>query len=241
VSPTYNLRVWCEENGELGERILEEWDDPEKGPEEVTRGSPYRARWKCRECGRTFHTTVKNRTSKSSGPTGCKGCLDMVATETHNLKLFCDDSRGRLAHLPGEWNHRSKRMEDFTPASAEIVPWMCGKCGGGWKATIYHRTRSERPSGCPGCSGRVPTETHNLKLFCEESGGRIDHLPGEWNHRSKRMEDFTPASREGAVEVREVRERVELKSEHAGAIPVTCALGALAHSLHDVLHGYWRG
>jgi hypothetical protein len=164
VSPTYNLRVWCEENGELGERILEEWDDPEKGPEEVTRGSPYRARWKCRECGRTFHTTVKNRTSKSSGPTGCKGCLDMVATETHNLKLFCDDSRGRLAHLPGEWNHRSKRMEDFTPAS-----------------------------------------------------------------------------REGAVEVREVRERVELKSEHAGAIPVTCALGALAHSLHDVLHGYWRG
>jgi hypothetical protein len=45
--------------------------------------------------------------------------------------------------------------------------------------------------------------------------------------------------RDRAVEVR-VRER-ELKSEHAGAIPVTCALGALAHSLHEVLHGYWRG
>jgi hypothetical protein len=138
LSPWNNLRVWCEENGELGERILEEWDYPEKGPEDVTRGSTYRARWKCRECGRTFHTQVRNRNtgSKVSGPAGCKGCLDMVATETHNLKKFCDDSGGWLAHLPGEWNHRTKRMEDFTPASAAIVPWRCGKCGkcggGGW-------------------------------------------------------------------------------------------------------------
>ena len=57
--------------------------------------------------------------------------MDMVATETHNLKLFCDESGGRLAPLTGEWNHRTKRMEDFTPASSDIVPWRCGKCGGG--------------------------------------------------------------------------------------------------------------
>ena len=74
--------------------------------------------------------------------------MDMVATETHNLKKFCDDSGGWLAHLPGEWNHRTKRMEDFTPASAAIVPWRCG-CGWKWKATICDRTRSDRPSGCP--------------------------------------------------------------------------------------------
>jgi hypothetical protein len=94
LSPTNNLRVWCEENGELGERILEEWDDPEMGPEEVTRGSKYRARWKCRECGRTFHAQVGARTSvTTSGPTGCKS-LHLVATETHNLKNFCDESGG---------------------------------------------------------------------------------------------------------------------------------------------------
>jgi hypothetical protein len=104
LSSTNNLRVWCEENGELGERILEEWDDPEMGPEEVTRGSTYSARWKCRECGRTLHAQVGHRTRTSSkvrGPSGCKGCLDMVATETHNLKLFCDESGGRLAPLTG--------------------------------------------------------------------------------------------------------------------------------------------
>ena len=79
LSPTNNVRVWCEENGELGERILEEWDDPEKSPEEMTRGSIYRARWKCRECGRTFYAQVNDRTNKARGPTGCKGCLDLVA------------------------------------------------------------------------------------------------------------------------------------------------------------------
>jgi hypothetical protein len=66
-------------------------------PEELTRGMNYRARWKCRECGRTFHAGVKHRTSKSTGPTGCKGCLDLVATETHNLKKFCDE---RTSHPP---------------------------------------------------------------------------------------------------------------------------------------------
>ena len=164
LSSTNNLRVWCEENGELGERILEEWDDPEMGPEEVTRGSTYSARWKCRECGRTLHAQVGHRTRTSSkvrGPSGCKGCLDMVATETHNLNVFCDESGGRLDHLSGEWNHRTKRIEDFTPASNEKVPWKCGECGGEWKASIKDRTRSDRPSGCPECNpgGVQPTET----------------------------------------------------------------------------------
>ena len=78
--------------------------------------------------------------------------MDMVATETHNLKLACEESGGRLDHLPGEWNHRTKRMEDFTPASTAIVPWKCGACGGVWKARINNRTNSEHPTGCPECN-----------------------------------------------------------------------------------------
>ena len=43
LSPTYNLRVWCKEVGEeLGEKLLEEWDDPVLEPWEVTRGSSHR-------------------------------------------------------------------------------------------------------------------------------------------------------------------------------------------------------
>ena len=68
--------------------------------------------------------------------------------------MFCDESGGRLDHLPREWNHPSKRMEDFAPASNEIVPSRCVKCGNEWNATISHRTNSERPTGCPECYTR---------------------------------------------------------------------------------------
>jgi hypothetical protein len=196
LSPTYNLQVWCEEVGEeLGEKLLEEWDDPVLEPWEVTRASGHRARWMCRECGWSFHARVADRT-KSDGPTGCKACAGRVATETHNLALACAQSGGQLAHLPGEWHHPTKRMEDFTPASNRKVPWRCGTCEWEWDAMIHDRTRSDRPRGCPACAGMVATETHNLALACEESGGRLAHLPGEWNHPTKRMEDFTPASGE---------------------------------------------
>jgi len=42
--PTNNLKVRCEEVGkELGEQLLEEWDDPALEPWEVTRASGHRA------------------------------------------------------------------------------------------------------------------------------------------------------------------------------------------------------
>jgi rubredoxin len=155
-SPTYNLRVWCEEVGEeLGEKLLEEWDDPVLEPWEVTRGSDHRARWRCRECGWSFHTNVKDRT-KSKHPTGCAACAGKVPTETHNLALACEESGGRLAHLPGEWIHPTKRMEDFTPHSSKRVPWRCGTCGWEWNAVIFSRTSTSTgftngPTGCPAC------------------------------------------------------------------------------------------
>jgi hypothetical protein len=74
-----------------------------------------------------------------------------VATATHNLKLTCEESGGRLKHLLGEWNHPTMRMEDFCPASNVKVPW---KCGWKWDARIRNRTASENPTGCPECYTR---------------------------------------------------------------------------------------
>jgi len=92
LSPTYNLQVWCEAVGEeLGEKLLEEWDDPVLELWEVTRGSGHRARWMCRECGWSFHTTVDNRT-RSDRPTGCQACAGKVATEANNMALACEES-----------------------------------------------------------------------------------------------------------------------------------------------------
>jgi predicted Zn-ribbon and HTH transcriptional regulator len=199
-----SLETWCEENGERGARLLEEYADTEKIAREVTKGSNHKALWDCADCGHEWRTRVGNRTRNYDRPTGCPACTTpgVQATETHNLKLTCEESEGQLEHLLGQWKHLTKRMEDFTPGSAVKVPWKCGKCGEKWDATINSRTRSENPSGCPGCNppppipGIVATETHNLKLTCEESGGQLAHLLEEWDHPTMRMEDFTPASHE---------------------------------------------
>ena len=151
------FETWCEENGERGARLLAEYADTEKGPREVTKASHHEALWNCRDCGHEWRTQVCART-KSKHPSDCPACAGQVATKTHNLKLTCEESEGRLAHLPGQWNHPTMRMEEFCPASRERVPWKCGKCGAEWNATIHKRTNSEHPSGCPGCNtGRQKT------------------------------------------------------------------------------------
>jgi hypothetical protein len=197
------FETWCEENGERGARLLAEYADTEKSAREVTKGSGYKALWSCRDCEHEWRATVKDRT-RSDRPTGCPACTTsgVQATATHNLKLTCEESEGRLELLLGEWNHRTKRMEDFTPRSQAKVPWQCGECGEEWDARISNRTRSDRPTGCPKCNytfaarGIVATKTHNLKLTCEESGGQLAHLLGQWNHPTMRMEEFCPASGE---------------------------------------------
>jgi hypothetical protein len=150
-------------------------------------------------CGWKWAATIKDRTrSNRLNVSGCPACAGMVATETNNLALTCAQSEGRLAHLPVEWNHPTMRMEERTTSSQAKVPWKCRKCGGKWDAKISSRTRrvqrTDRPSGCPACAGWVATETNNLALACAQSEGRLAHLPGEWIHPTKRMEDFTTSS-----------------------------------------------
>ena len=141
------FETWCEENGERGARLLAEYADTEKSAREVTKASNHKAPWNCRDCGHEWRTQVGHRTN-SKRPTDCPACATpgVQATETHNLKLTCEESEGRLERLLGQWNHPTKLMEDFTPASNEIVPWKCGKCGEEWDARIQNRTRSDRAS-----------------------------------------------------------------------------------------------
>ena len=181
------LESWCREVGR--EDLLEEWDDPHRGPGEVTRGSPsVMVRWKCRECGHGWPATPNTRTN-SNHPRGCPACAGRVATATNNLKVWCETNWRE--DLLREWAHPNKAPEGFTPGSKEEVQWKCGECGWGWKARIGNRT-SSKPSGCPGCAGKVVTATNNLAVWCGTNGR--EYLLGEWAHPDKGPEDFTPHS-----------------------------------------------
>ena len=144
LSPTNNLRTWCEENGR--EDLLEEWDDLDRGPEDVTRGSTEKVRWKCSkaECGWGWEATMNDRT-RSDRPTGCPACAGTVPTPTSNLEVWCTE-HGR-EDLLEEWVDAGRRPVDFLPASNVKVLWQCGECGWGWEATMNNRTKSKDPTG----------------------------------------------------------------------------------------------
>jgi len=91
-----------------------------------------------------------------------------------------------------EWDEPSRGAHEVTRGSTEKVWWKCGKevCGHRWGAVVKNRTNGQ---GCPACSGRVPTATHNFEVYCQETGR--EELLGEWADRSSRPKDFTPGSR----------------------------------------------
>jgi len=179
------LEDWCPAHGR--EDLLEEWDEPIKGPHEVTRASMEKVWWRCgkEECGHRWAASSGNRTRG----TGCPACAGKVPTATHNFEVYCQET-GR-EELLGEWADRSRRPKDFTPSSRAKVPWHCGECGWVWESTINNRS-SSHPRGCPACAGQVVTPTNNLAVWCAKNGR--EDLLGEWAHRDKAPKDFTPAS-----------------------------------------------
>ena len=115
ATPTFNLKAWCETNGELGARVLEEWDELEnndglggrKRPEDVTRGSAYRAWWKCRVCAHKWSAMVGPRTRRGGVSTVTSHILTFSLLTSH-FSLFTFT----FAHTRILFNIRSS-SEDF--------------------------------------------------------------------------------------------------------------------------------
>ena len=69
---------WCAENGKRGERLANEFR--EELPTELTKGSNYKAKWKCLKCKHVWRAQVNNRT-RSDKPRGCPKCAHNCAGE----------------------------------------------------------------------------------------------------------------------------------------------------------------
>ena len=145
-----SLETWCEENGERGARLLEEYADTEKSAREVTKGSDDKALWNCRDCGHEWLARVGNRT-RSGGkrkPTDCPACSGYGTS----LETWCEENGERGAKLLAEYADTEKGAREVTKASEHKALWSCRDCGHEWRATVKGRTKSDRPNGCPDCN-----------------------------------------------------------------------------------------
>lgn len=120
-----------------------EWDD-QKDISEVSQGSGYRARWRCRHDGRhRWEASVKNRVKGS----GCPYCAG------RKVLSGVDDISTTHPHLAEEWSpENTTSPEEVSAGSSRKVRWTCSAEGSHrWEATVYNRVQG---SGCPYCAGQ---------------------------------------------------------------------------------------
>ena len=199
------LGEWCDENGEYGDKLMEEWYDPDRTVDEVTRGNNiYRALWRC-SAGCTvdgepftWEALVSGRTRPNRQ--GCPGCAGKVPTDAHNLRKWCQDNGEYGQKIVAEWAEPDVNMKDVLPGTEKKLLWRCssGCTVDGepftWEAHGKDRTRPNR-QGCPGCVGHVPTDAHNLLKWCQDNGEYGQKLIEEWAEPDVNMKDVTPGTK----------------------------------------------
>ena len=130
--------------------LVKEWHPTKNGdltPSNFTHGSGKKVWWKCPK-GHDYDSVISSRTRQNK-PKGCRYCSGRSPTKENNLLVLFSD-------VAKEW-HPTKNKDltpsDFTRGSKEKVWWLCPK-GHDYESIIYDRTRKDRPTGCPYCSGR---------------------------------------------------------------------------------------
>ena len=79
-SPTdqNNLLQWCQDNGEYGRKLIEEWAEPDLDMKDVTPGTNKKMWWRCSagctEDGEAFTWEAEVEKRTRSDRTGCPGC-----------------------------------------------------------------------------------------------------------------------------------------------------------------------
>lgn len=125
-------------------QLLAEWDykKNKKKPTDITKGTHYKAWWKCQKCSNEWQSYIFSRIKGH----GCPKCANNKTIEGEN------DLATTNPELLDEWD--CKKNKDIDPTkiynkSSKKVWWKCSKCGNEWLSTIGGRVKYNY--GCPKC------------------------------------------------------------------------------------------
>jgi hypothetical protein len=142
--------------------LVNEWDYEKNHPlipDQFSGKSHKKVWWLCPK-DHSYDSMISDRTRKDK-PRGCPYCSGRRVSKDNNLlSLF--------PKVVSEW-HPTKngelRPEEFASRSHKKVWWLCPK-DHSYDSIISDRTKKDKPSGCPYCSGqRVSGENNLLFLF----------------------------------------------------------------------------
>ncbi|MBP3546849.1 MAG: hypothetical protein J6K16_06960 [Alphaproteobacteria bacterium] len=132
--------------------IAKDWHPIKNGkltPDMFTKGSRYKAWWKCHICGKEIEKSIKNYN-------GCSHCKKENFLNKKNLAIT-------NPQLLEEWNYQKNTNilpSQILASSPKKVWWKCKKCGYEWQAVISNRTRKS-DKGCPCCMNRAIVKGKN--------------------------------------------------------------------------------
>ena len=128
--------------------IAAEWHPTKNGvlePFDFTIGSHEKVWWQCKN-GHEWQAVIKNRTQLKAGCPFCAG---------QRVIKGVNDLQSKFPDIAAEW-HPTKNGDlkpcEVTARTSRKV-WWKGSCGHEWSANISERTRGEKATGCPYCSG----------------------------------------------------------------------------------------
>lgn len=123
IKGTNDLKTWCLENDRA--ELLEQWNDI-KLPDEVAKGSDYKAQWKCKICGGEWSARVSSRTTQKCNCPYCDGKKVLKGFNDLYSKL---KEEGRL-NLIKNWDYETNENPDeYTYRSNKKICLICDKCG----------------------------------------------------------------------------------------------------------------
>ena len=133
-------------------RVASEWHESrnDRGPQDVSAKSAYRAWWHCSTCGHDWVSPVHSR----ANGTGCPLCTNRVTvTGVNDLASIRPD-------LAAEWDPLLNTVD--SPATiriscTKVYWWRCKTCSASWQATVRNRVNGR---SCSRCAGRVVWPGH---------------------------------------------------------------------------------
>lgn len=129
--------------------LLQEWDyDKNLGidPEHLLPSSNKKVWWKCKQCGGSWQSMLRQRTVVKQG---CPFCAHIKPIDNIN------DFQTLYPDLMKDWDFTKniKNPNEYTAHSGKKVWWKCHHCGHEWQSTIHNRTTNKR--NCPSCTMRT--------------------------------------------------------------------------------------
>lgn len=140
--------------------LLQEWDSEKNTniqPETVYFMSTLKAWWKCKKCGRSWQSIIRNRSEKGVGCAVCSG--KACGTGINDLETL-------FPWLIEEFDTHKNRIKpnEIAAHSGTKVWWKCSSCGKSWQTAVSNRTGNNQ-TGCPYCNSEKHTSFPEQALF----------------------------------------------------------------------------